>query len=260
MGALSHYLEQDGIATAGISLIRPHTEKIRPPRALWVPFELGRPLGVPGNGAFQTRVLRALLGVLDSRSGPVLRDYPEDAPAPPASDETNGWSCPVSFDRPPAEETLGVLIYQEILQLRPWYDLAFERRRRSTFGEAGLTIEQVADFLLAWATGPRPESPHAQLSSPQLLKLGVEELKVFYLEAVAAQPGAMSVRQASDWFWGETAAGRLLVALRQVCINAIEPDIRWMGRNLMVPRDQWSRFGIDDRWWKTAGPPGGALN
>ncbi len=253
MGALSHYLEQDGIATAGISLIRPHTEKIRPPRALWVPFELGRPLGVPGDGAFQTRVLRALLGMLNSPSGPVLRDYSEDAPAPPASDETNGWSCPVSFDRPPGEETLSGALYREILQLRPWYDLAFERRGRSTFGAAGLTIEQVADFLLAWAKGPRPESPHAQLSSPQLLKLGAEELKAFYLEAVAAQPGTMSGRQAADWFWGETAAARLFVALRQVCIDAAEPDIRWMGRNLMVPRDQWSRFGIDDRWWKAAG-------
>ena len=165
------------------------------------------------------------------------------------------FKAPVSFDRPPVDETLGVLIYQEILQLRPWYDLAFERRRRSTFGEAGLTIEQVVDFLLAWATGPRPESPHAQLSSPQLLKLGAEELKVFYLEAVAARPGAISGRRAADWFWGETAAAHLLVALREVCIDAVEPDIRWMGRNLIVPRDQWSRFGIEDRWWKTAGRP-----
>jgi hypothetical protein len=96
VGALSHYLEQDGIATAGISLIRLHTEKIRPPRALWVPFQLGRPLGVPRDAAFQTRVLRALLGMLDSPSGLVLRDYLEDAPGSSASDETNGWSCPVS--------------------------------------------------------------------------------------------------------------------------------------------------------------------
>jgi hypothetical protein len=258
VGALSHYLEQEGISTAGISLIRPHTEKIRPPRALWVPFELGRPLGVPGDGAFQTQVLRALLGTLDATSGPVLRDYLEDAPGSSASDESNGWSCPVSFDRPPAEETLGVLIYREIQQLRPWYDLAFERRGRTTFGEAGLTIERVADFLLAWATGSRPESPHARLSPPQLLKLGAEELKVFYLEAVAAQPGAISGRRAADWFWSETAAARLLVALRDVCIKAEEPDIRWMGHNLMVPRDQWSRLGIDDRWWKTGGQPGGA--
>ena len=103
------------------------------------------------------------------------------------------------------------------------------------------------DFLLAWATGPRPESPHAQLSSPQLLKLGAEELKVFYLEAVTGQPGAISGRRAADWFWGETGASRLM--------DDVENDIGWMGRNLMVSRDQWSRLGIEDRWWKTAGQP-----
>ena len=62
MGALGHYLESEGLATAGLSLVRLHSEKIRPPRALWVPFELGRPLGVPNDAAFQTRVLRALIG------------------------------------------------------------------------------------------------------------------------------------------------------------------------------------------------------
>ena len=74
MGALGHYLEDAGIATAGISLIRLHSEKIRPPRALWVPFELGRPLGVPNDPAFQTRVLQAVLDLVRAESGPVLVD------------------------------------------------------------------------------------------------------------------------------------------------------------------------------------------
>jgi hypothetical protein len=42
VGALGHFLEREGIPTTGISLVREHTEKIRPPRALWVTFELGR--------------------------------------------------------------------------------------------------------------------------------------------------------------------------------------------------------------------------
>lgn len=253
MGALGHYLEQEGIPTAGISLIRLHTEKIRPPRALWVPFELGRPLGVPGDAAFQTRVLRALLALLEAPAGPVLRDYPEDTPTGEVAaeqEEGGGWACPVSFDRPPAEKTMDAAVRREIRQLQPWHDLARERRGRSTFGEAGLTIEQISDFLLAWAGEKRPESLRDDLSSPQLLKLAAEELKAFYLEAAAAQPGAMTGRQAADWFWGETEAARLLVALRGVCLTAPEPDVQWMGHNLMVPREQWSRFAIDDRWWR----------
>jgi len=61
-------------------LIRLHSEKIKPPRALWVPFELGRPLGIPNDPAFQRRILLATLQLFEAPSGPVLEDYPEDAP------------------------------------------------------------------------------------------------------------------------------------------------------------------------------------
>ena len=80
MGALSHYLEREGIPTTQISLIREHTEIIRPPRALWVPFELGRPLGAPENPELQHRVLLAALELLDAPEGPLLVDFPEEAP------------------------------------------------------------------------------------------------------------------------------------------------------------------------------------
>ena len=62
--------------------MREHTEAIHPPRALWVPFILGRPFGVPGDSAFQRRVLVAALRLLEAPAGPVLADYPEDAPPP----------------------------------------------------------------------------------------------------------------------------------------------------------------------------------
>ncbi len=55
--------------TTQISLIREHTEKIKPPRALWVPFELGRPLGVPNDAAFQNRVITAALDLFEAPSG-----------------------------------------------------------------------------------------------------------------------------------------------------------------------------------------------
>lgn len=63
MSALGHYLEEEGIATVVIALIRPQAENTRPPRALWVPFELGRPIGPPGDAAFQKRVILAALGI-----------------------------------------------------------------------------------------------------------------------------------------------------------------------------------------------------
>ena len=81
MSALGHYLEEEGIATVAIALIRPQAENTKPPRALWVPFELGRPFGPPSDAAFQKRVLLTALGMLVEGGRPVrIIDFPEDDP------------------------------------------------------------------------------------------------------------------------------------------------------------------------------------
>ena len=138
MGALAHYLETEGIPTTQISLIREHTESIQPPRALWVPFMLGRPLGVPGDPAFQRRVLLAALKLLDVDEGPVLEDFSEDAPSSADADESSlsGLACPVNFAAPPKEETgiesILTAFTREMAQFRSWYDLGVEGRGYST--------------------------------------------------------------------------------------------------------------------------------
>ena len=90
MSVLAHYFEGDGLQTTLISLIREHTEQVRPPRALWVPFDFGRPLGIPGDADFQRRVVLAALSLLDANEGPVLVDYPEEAPL---AGEQTGWAA-----------------------------------------------------------------------------------------------------------------------------------------------------------------------
>ena len=95
MSALSYFLEDEGIATTGISLVREHTMQMLPPRSLWVPFPLGRPLGVPNNTAFQHEVIAAAWRLLDVVQGPVLEDFAIDAP--PSAEPEQNWSCPVSF-------------------------------------------------------------------------------------------------------------------------------------------------------------------
>ena len=98
---LGHFIEEEGLPTAGISLIRLHTEIIQPPRALWVPFELGRPLGPPDDAAFQRRVLLALMGMFEASGGPRLEDFPEDEPE--TSGEITVLACPVDFTQASAE-------------------------------------------------------------------------------------------------------------------------------------------------------------
>ena len=51
------------------------TRKLKPPRALEVPFDLGYPLGEPNDPSAQREVLRALLAIVDRQDVPVLEEY-----------------------------------------------------------------------------------------------------------------------------------------------------------------------------------------
>jgi hypothetical protein len=77
VGLVAAELERRGIATVAIQLLREVAERVRPPRALWVPFPHGFPLGEPGNAAAQRLVIGAALAMLEdpSLSPPALRDF-----------------------------------------------------------------------------------------------------------------------------------------------------------------------------------------
>lgn len=67
-------IEKRGIATTCVILLREIAEKVRPPRALCVPFPFGYPLGHPHDAELQRDVIRAALGLLES-DAPLIRDY-----------------------------------------------------------------------------------------------------------------------------------------------------------------------------------------
>ena len=70
-------LERRGIATVAIQLLREVAVRVRPPRALVVPFRHGHPLGEPRRPARQRAVLEAALRMLEDRAlrPPALSDY-----------------------------------------------------------------------------------------------------------------------------------------------------------------------------------------
>jgi len=57
-------LERKGISTVVIQLLRLVTEKVRPPRALFVPFRHGYPLDSPDDPEKQRAVITAALNLL----------------------------------------------------------------------------------------------------------------------------------------------------------------------------------------------------
>jgi len=68
-------IERRGIPTVCIILLREIAEKVRPPRALAVPFPHGYPLGRPGDAPEQREVMTAALTLLGREDVPVLEDY-----------------------------------------------------------------------------------------------------------------------------------------------------------------------------------------
>jgi len=70
-------LERRGIATVAIQLLREVAEKVRPPRALMVPFRHGNPLGLPDDPAGQHAVIEAALRLLEAPdlAPPVLAEF-----------------------------------------------------------------------------------------------------------------------------------------------------------------------------------------
>ena len=80
VGLIQAELERRGIRTASITMLPEVTEKVRPPRALSVPFPLGYPLGRPSDPMMQRRVLRQLLRLASAEGVPVLTELsPRDA-------------------------------------------------------------------------------------------------------------------------------------------------------------------------------------
>lgn len=75
VGLIQRAIEYEGITTVSISLLREITEKIEPPRALFVPFPLGYPLGEPHNPQLQKRVMRAAFALLSRTDVPVVEDF-----------------------------------------------------------------------------------------------------------------------------------------------------------------------------------------
>jgi hypothetical protein len=68
-------IEREGIATVSISLLREVVSVLKPPRALFVPFPMGFPLGAPQRPQWQHRVIAAALELLERDDTPILAEF-----------------------------------------------------------------------------------------------------------------------------------------------------------------------------------------
>jgi len=209
---------------------------MKPPRALAVPFELGRPLGIPDNPAFQTQVMSAAFATLEHPGpGPVFKEFDQDIPAIDSSGQ-QPWVCPVSFAKKPEAEGFEGTVTEEIELLTPWYDKAQQAKGHTTVGASGLTVAEINRFLNRFfADKDMMDNPNPDLPLGDTFKLAVEDLKAFYNESAAAQPGYATSKDMADWFWGETSAGRMLLQLKQACSEHPDGLVKLFALFILVP-------------------------
>lgn len=237
MSALGQYLEEEGVPAVSVSLIREHTAALRPPRALWVPFMLGRPFGAPNRPDLQRRVLARALRLLEAEAGPVLEDFPEDAPAEDPQLAMEGLACPVSFPEKEAEGSVAARLAREVTQLAAWHAVSLQRRGRSTFGSAGASPAVLAQYVAGWLGEAPPVPWRADLAPLTALKLACDDLKAFYYESRTAQPGSHSPDSLQHWFWMQTSAGEAMLALfRRISQRKDDPALAQFARVGLVPR------------------------
>ncbi|MDE0041850.1 MAG: hypothetical protein OXT74_07435 [Candidatus Poribacteria bacterium] len=65
-------VEAAGISTVSITLIEDITKKVKPPRALAVPYGFGHPLGEPNNSELQHAIIAEALELLEDKTPPPI--------------------------------------------------------------------------------------------------------------------------------------------------------------------------------------------
>jgi hypothetical protein len=228
-------LEARGIASVALGAVRAQMEKTRAPRGLWTSAQLGRPVGEPEDAAFQRRVVLAALRLLERTEGPViLEDFPED---PPGLRDTPGWqppALPALTVTPDAPAAWAATFADELVRLLPLWRRAQARFGRTTVGLSFQAPEVWPGFAARFLAGELPGV--AGHDTPALaLRFLCDDVKALYGEAAQAHGAAPSSRQVDRWFWRQTVAGQLLIALRAAALTSENNALKTVGGRFFVP-------------------------
>jgi hypothetical protein len=74
------------------------------------------------------------------------------------------------------------------------------------------------------------------LSLGETLKLASEDVRAYYYEAAAAKPGDPNADAIQNWFWHETAAGRVFLAFQKRAAASDDKSLQRLAATSIVPR------------------------
>ena len=235
---LANYFEEQGFTTVLVGFVREHMQVVKPPRALWLNFPMGRPMGKPNDPIYQMKVIRAAFSLLDKPSGPVLEDFPDVIPV---VNGRMGYALPeelvVAKDDIGDTDQLVADIAAEMEALRTPYEAAVAARGRTTVGASELQIKDFIPYIAEFVKGNKPKSPRKGLSPVPLLKLVVEDLAAYYTEARTYRDNIDDIELLGKWFWEETKSGQLLLWLEAVSLESDDKVLcQIVEMSLITPR------------------------
>ncbi len=235
---LAQYFESEGFSTVLVGFVREHMEALKPPRALWLDFPMGRPMGKPNNPDFQKKIIRSAFSLLECKSGPQLEDFNETISV---KDGRMGYALPVELvltkDELGDVDVLLAEVDAEIAGLAPAYESACKARGRTTVGASEIPLENLAPYIAAFVKGDKPSSPRKGVPPIPLLKLVVEDLTAYYTEARTHRDTIDDIELLGKWFWEETKAGQLILWLEAVSLESEDRVLRQIvDMSLITPR------------------------
>ena len=188
-----------------------------------MPFELGRPLGAPGNTEFQTDVLTTALSMIEADTKtPTIMDYPSDDPRA-STDET--WNAPqVKADS----------VEAEVKQLHTSYQQHCVKRSRTSVGVAKIPVGESATLIDGLTKDAPQRSARDDISPLLMSRFAMDDLKAYYIESALAQ-GSPSSRQVQDWLWHETVLGKKIRQLRIDWMKSDNHKLANLGEKSLVP-------------------------
>ena len=235
---LAQYFEAEGFSTVLVGFVREHMEALTPPRALWLDFPMGRPLGKPDDPDFQKKIIRTAFSLLDCKSGPQLVDFSESIAV---RDGRMGYALPVDLvltkdDIGDVDELL-TEVQEEIAAIANDYETACADRGRTTVGASEVALADLAPYIATFVKGDKPSSPRKGVPPIPLLKLVVEDLTAYYTETRTHRDNIDDIELLGRWFWEETKAGQLILWLEAVSLESEDRVLRQIvDMSLITPR------------------------
>ena len=221
---IARVFEEAGLSTTSIALVKEHAARVKPPRALAVPFPYGSALGKANDPAFQHKVIAAALDLLQNNDAPVLAEFPENGEGPVSLLQASAVQADSAQSlSDPADELTSLREYYE-----RWVDNQEGRTLVGLTGVPQRRFRGIVRYLQGYSQGNGGEAPERPegISEPLFIRWCIDDLKAFYYEARMEQRPGAGEDDLHRWFWGETAMGNLVVQLGKQMDASEDPEVK----------------------------------